>query len=154
MTEVTVTRKCTTCGVRRLLKDFYISKKSRPCRYCQQSAMNARIAEKIAYAQKVKLDAGCADCGLKSPYPEVYDFDHRPGVVKVEKISMMYAGPMWRLVAEIAKCDVLCACCHRIRTVDRKLARGGPGTFGIDHPRRPDPILLDLPPMLDFGWDN
>jgi len=114
--------------------------------------MNARIAGKLAYAQRVKLEAGCMDCGLMSPYPEVYDFDHRPGVDKVRDVSRLYAGSMRDLVAEIAKCDVVCANCHRIRTFDRKSARGGNGQFGIDRPRRRDPILVDLPPMLDFGW--
>jgi hypothetical protein len=79
--------------MRRPLKDFYTkSKKPRACRYCERDQMNARSTHRIAYVQKVKLDAGCMDCGLKSPYPEVYDFDHRPGVVKVRKISMMYQG--------------------------------------------------------------
>ena len=150
MTEVTATRKCTTCGVRRPLKDFYAGKKhGARCRLCQQIDMNARVAQKIAYAQRVKLDAGCMDCGLMSPYPEVYDFDHRPGVNKVRKISMMYAGTMRALVAEIAKCDVVCANCHRIRTVDRKQCRDGFGqTKG---PRRMVLPSVDLDPMFDFG---
>jgi len=150
MDNVTATRRCTTCGVRRPLKDFYKSvKHSRRCRYCTQAQMNARIALKIAYAQQVKLDAGCMDCGLMSPYPEVYDFDHRPGVVKVNKISMLYAGPMRVLVAEIAKCDVVCANCHRIRTVDRKQGREN---FGQDRPRRTMLLPVDLDLMLDFDW--
>lgn len=59
----------------------------------------------------------CADCGGRF-HPVCMDFDHRPGTVKVYSVSaMVVAGYRWELVeAEIAKCDVVCANCHRIRT--------------------------------------
>jgi hypothetical protein len=54
------------------------------------------------------------------------DFDHRPG----EKKCFALANAMGqtrisaeRLRAEIAKCDVVCANCHRIRTYERRKAR-------------------------------
>lgn len=49
------------------------------------------------------------------------DFDHRPGKDKVQKVSTMFAAG-WNLdviLAEISKCDLVCANCHRIRTRDR-----------------------------------
>jgi hypothetical protein len=141
--------------VRRPLKDFYNRKKHvARCRLCQKADIDARIARKLAYAQQIKLEAGCMDCGLMSPYPEVYDFDHRPGVAKVKDVSRLYFGPMHVLVAEIAKCDIVCANCHRIRTTIRKMAAGGNGQLGVDRPRRPIPLPVDLDPMLDFGWDD
>jgi hypothetical protein len=50
------------------------------------------------------------------------DFDHRPGEKKL--FAMGSAGVQVRvslegLLAEIAKCDVVCANCHRIRTYHR-----------------------------------
>src|ERR1035437_547863 len=121
MTEATATRKCNRCGVKRPLKDFYSHRKhARQCRYCQQAYMSARMARNLAYAQQIKMDAGCMDCGLMSPYPQIYDFDHRPGVDKVANVSRLFLANMNVLIAEIAKCDVVCANCHRIRTFTRK----------------------------------
>jgi hypothetical protein len=151
MPEVTVTRRCSGCGLRRPLADFYSGRKNLRCRYCARAYTIARTSRLIAYAQKVKLEAGCMDCGLMSPYPEVYDFDHRPGVTKQNDVSRLYMGSMRDLVAEILKCDVVCSNCHRIRTFDRKKALGSDGTFGVDKPRRPPLPPVDLDPMLDFG---
>jgi len=63
-------------------------------------------------------DVPCMDCGGK--FPSVcMDFDHVRG-----KKSFTIAGVMHykleRLLAEIAKCDVVCANCHRLRTASRK----------------------------------
>jgi len=51
------------------------------------------------------------------------DFDHRPGEVKEFNLAqvMSQSRISWsRLLAEIAKCDVVCANCHRIRTWQRR----------------------------------
>lgn len=61
----------------------------------------------------------CEDCGLVFP-PEAMDFDHRPGEVKVDNCSKI--RNLRALAEEIAKCDVVCACCHRIRTQKRREA--------------------------------
>ena len=71
---------------------------------------------------KIELkDKPCADCRKKYP-PYVMDFDHREGEEKSFLISK-YAGRVSRkrLLAEAAKCDVVCANCHRERTHQRKL---------------------------------
>lgn len=60
------------------------------------------------------------DCALTFPY-YVMDFDHRPDEVKLFNIAE-YARlkpSMAQLEAEIAKCDVICSNCHRIRTYER-----------------------------------
>jgi hypothetical protein len=53
------------------------------------------------------------------------DFDHRPGETKCFNLSIA-AGQTrlsWeKMEAEIAKCDVVCANCHRERTHQRKQA--------------------------------
>jgi hypothetical protein len=60
-------------------------------------------------------DVPCADCGIRYP-SYVMDFDHVRGR-KLGNISLMktYAGSA-KLIAEIAKCDVVCANCHRVRS--------------------------------------
>ena len=56
----------------------------------------------------------CADCGVEYPAC-VMDFDHK-GSEKKFQISNRYVGSLSKLLAEIGKCDVVCANCHRIRT--------------------------------------
>lgn len=56
----------------------------------------------------------CKDCGKSYPY-YVMDFDH----VRGEKRKNLGAVYIWKretLEAEIAKCDLVCSNCHRIRT--------------------------------------
>lgn len=63
----------------------------------------------------------CTDCNISYP-PYVMDFDHRPGVQKIESIAecVKRCWPLSRLLKEIAKCDLVCANCHRERTFTRK----------------------------------
>ena len=71
----------------------------------------------------------CMDCGQVFP-AYVMDFDHRDG--KKSEISVLVnALSVRRLVAEIAKCDVVCANCHRTRTYGER--RGTP----LDRHARP-----------------
>ena len=67
-----------------------------------------------------KEAAGCADCRNKYPH-YVMDFDHvLPG--KIDTVSRMSGSgtSLARLKAEIAKCEVVCSNCHRIRTFTRR----------------------------------
>lgn len=58
----------------------------------------------------------CMDCGNSYP-PCVMDFDHRDPKQKSFTISRTGQGvSRQKLEAEIAKCDIVCANCHRIRT--------------------------------------
>ncbi len=59
----------------------------------------------------------CMDCGKTLP-PHVMDFDHRDPNAKsfslaADKVLLKNRA---LLEAEVAKCDVICANCHRIRT--------------------------------------
>ena len=58
------------------------------------------------------------DCGESFP-TYVMDFDHRPGERKVGIISDLMQGPLDRLFTEMAKCDVVCANCHAVRSAQR-----------------------------------
>jgi hypothetical protein len=59
----------------------------------------------------------CADCGKTYP-PYVMDFDHRDPLTKC--FSLLADKPLLKnrevLLAEVAKCDVVCANCHAERT--------------------------------------
>ena len=60
----------------------------------------------------------CADCHHTFP-PECMDFDHEGS--KRDNVATMVSHGTGRaaILAEIAKCDVVCANCHRIRTKRR-----------------------------------
>jgi len=62
----------------------------------------------------------CADCCRSLP-PTAMDFDHVRGT-KVASVSYLAAKKFsWQTIEdEIAKCDPVCANCHRIRTQSRK----------------------------------
>ena len=62
--------------------------------------------------------APCVDCGRRFP-PFVMDFDHRDPSTKKWDISgkACHVGYSWQEVLfEIEKCDLVCGCCHRLRT--------------------------------------
>lgn len=60
----------------------------------------------------------CFDCGNKFP-TVCMDFDHREGEVKLFNIARLSKSNKNNLMAEISKCDIICANCHRIRTANR-----------------------------------
>ena len=63
----------------------------------------------------------CSDCGGEYP-PYLMDFDHVTGD-KLDDICGMRMRTVERetILAEIAKCEVVCANCHRARTPMRRL---------------------------------
>jgi hypothetical protein len=78
----------------------------------EQKGLRAAIKARL-----VELAGGkCLDC--KGVFPPVcYDFHHRDPSSKLFEISGMrliqWAEP--ELLEELAKCDLLCSNCHRIR---------------------------------------
>lgn len=81
--------------------------------------LGKRYAENIRRLQEIKLERGCMDCGFRA-HPAALDFDHRPGVNKVSEVSKLTLSSWELILAEIAKCDVRCANCHRIITAERR----------------------------------
>jgi hypothetical protein len=68
------------------------------------------------YAQAYKEARPCMDCGQSFPFP-CMDFDHVRGVKKKDVSS---CNTLATVKTEIAKCDVVCANCHRLRTYIRQ----------------------------------
>ena len=66
-----------------------------------------------------KLSRGCADCGYAVDAVAL-DFDHVRGD-KHFNIGSYYACSWDKISAEVAKCEVVCSNCHRIRTRDRRI---------------------------------
>ena len=63
----------------------------------------------------------CTDCNRRFP-PCAMDFDHVRGK-KSRVVSAMRKEPIGTVKREVAKCELVCACCHRIRTHARGYRR-------------------------------
>jgi hypothetical protein len=108
--------------------------RQRHCRKCQAAYRRAHylanrdtyirreVARMASYrdANQVLLLAyllahQCVDCGEADPV--VLDFDHRDPSSKRSEVARLAATKPWtQVLAEIDKCDVRCANCHRRRT--------------------------------------
>lgn len=58
------------------------------------------------------------DCGGRF-HPWVMEFDHREGHKKAMDVSRAIRKSLVVLRREAAKCDLVCANCHRMRTYKR-----------------------------------
>lgn len=63
--------------------------------------------------------APCSDCGARLP-AVCMDWDHRPDETKLRNVGNMVRAKPSVIFAEIAKCDLVCANCHRLRTHSRE----------------------------------
>jgi hypothetical protein len=80
----------------------------------------AALARNKALTDSIKSTTPCTDCGISYP-PFVMDFDHIRD--KDRDVSLLVQAPasLKRLQAEIDKCEVVCANCHRMRTFTRAI---------------------------------
>src|SRR5712664_4689438 len=70
-----------------------------------------RVAKQKSFVNFLKA-APCQDCGNTFP-PECMDFDHVRGDKTTEVSALLGFASLERLQLEIAKCDLVCANCHR-----------------------------------------
>lgn len=131
-----VEKVCVGCGVMFTHRRVYTQGRRKYCTdECCDRAYQVRLKAKIAQigwktfraaqtagkrASKVRefyKSGPCADC--QNFYdPVCMDFDHRPGEIKRFEVSEAISRNfhITVLAAEIAKCDLVCSNCHRIRT--------------------------------------
>lgn len=65
----------------------------------------------------------CTDCGGRFAQCSM-DFDHRDPSQKFARVpSLIGRASLDRILAEAAKCDIVCANCHRLRTFERRTRR-------------------------------
>lgn len=73
-----------------------------------------RKKELIRWFREYKSSLACIRCGEN--HPACLDFHHRNPGEKEIMLSRVIADRAWskeRILEEVAKCDVLCANCHR-----------------------------------------
>lgn len=87
----------------------------------QVTASVAFRQDKRRVMEEIKITRGCTDCGYRS-HPQALVFDHLPGFKKLGTVADFCAsGSMPQMLAEMEKCEVVCANCHAIRTANRRL---------------------------------
>jgi hypothetical protein len=98
-------------------------------RHHERIRLKARAYDKVRRRQVKEWvndikSSPCADCGGVFD-PACMDFDHRPGTTKHRggvAALILETRNRERILAEIAKCDLVCSNCHRLRTKLRNLA--------------------------------
>ena len=87
----------------------------------EQSYIRERMNETTKFVNALKHNGSCKDCKLQHPYWRL-DFDHRGDSDKSNTVSRLKLSKMSkeRILEEIAKCDLVCARCHRLRTWNRQ----------------------------------
>ena len=71
------------------------------------------------YIRELKEKSPCLDCGEYYPY-YVMDFDHVRGRKHKNVMELIPTLSKKKIDEEIAKCEIVCSNCHRIRTHVRK----------------------------------
>lgn len=133
-------KTCTKCQLTLSIEEFYFKKpglRRAICKKCQNanhrswyeanmehvkaraSAANKRIrAELRELVQSLKEKDPCKDCKRRFPY-YVMEYDHISSNKRSEVSNLIGHSSRKTLLDEIAKCDLVCANCHRIRTFSR-----------------------------------
>lgn len=128
---------CCVCGLPKELDQFQKKKRNRDgldnrCKACKREYDNAYYRKKpdrksqIRAANRLKIEENktkvfnyllehpCVECGEDDPV--VLEFDHLEDKKK-DIATMLGSAYSWQsIVAEIRKCQVLCANCHRRKT--------------------------------------
>lgn len=97
--------------------------------YRRQSREKNRKQRGAIYDLLAKIKSEpCGDCGGRFD-PECMDFDHRDASTKKAAVARIVANwPIEEIVLnEVAKCDLVCANCHRLRTKKRRLLKKSDG---------------------------
>ena len=119
-------KTCNRCKLEKPREDFYkISgssyKESWDCRssVCK-SCMSVVTKEKRDLVKKQAVEHlgnKCVDCGLKTEHYEVYDFHHLDPSKKEIAFGASRSRSFSSIKSELDKCVLLCANCHRIKTL-------------------------------------
>ena len=137
-------KRCSRCRQLLPISAFTVNRSRRDglqtnCRDCQRAYLREHYLKNLQYylekahrARKQSVQAmrrllvelksvPCADCGGTFPSCAM-DFDHRPDEVKSFNVGESIQRGRRAMLAEAAKCEIVCANCHRVRTLQRLLA--------------------------------
>lgn len=100
-------------------RTFYVANREAVVARSAVSGTAAR-ARNRAWLRNYLADKACTACGLADP--SILEFDHRHAAKRDSVSRMIHNGlSIATIEVEIAKCDLLCPACHRLRThIDTK----------------------------------
>lgn len=112
---------CKTCGAGFtfiLPWQSYCGSKCRNSSPTKKERTRAYQKKRKELLNKIKTDRGCARCGFNA-HPAALEFNHIYGE-KLFCVSQDAKKAWATLMAEIAKCEVLCSNCHHIHTYEQR----------------------------------
>lgn len=132
-------KRCSKCGIPKEFSDFNKRTSAKDgrqsqCRACNSDNLKDHYDKNKQYyidkAVKTRNDirseiqviksVPCADCGVQYPH-YVMQFDHLPEFEKLFNICTAYLNHgRQEILAEIEKCEVVCANCHAERSWQRQ----------------------------------
>lgn len=108
-------RVCPKCGT---------THSRRACLQCLSDRKYKSYLENTQFLREYKSSHPCTDCKRFFSWV-VMEFDHRDGrQSRLELIAYRVHRSRAKLMEEMAKCDLVCANCHRVRTYDRDMLEG------------------------------
>lgn len=123
-------RNCEVCGEVKRLEDFAsagINNSNKNYRYkCKPCYSKFKVARKAGHRKRFteyKKTMHCISCGNNDH--RVLEFHHRDPTKKEREVSLMMGHAWAKVEEEIAKCDCLCANCHRILHYEERNNRNG-----------------------------
>jgi len=81
---------------------------------------NSNREKKKDIVRQIKESSPCVDCKIYYPY-YVMHFDHLDSSQKIANVNtILQTKALQTALDEIAKCDIVCANCHSVRTWKRQ----------------------------------
>jgi len=128
---------CSKCRVLKPVVEFHRFRSGRQawCKHCRREydaeywrrtrIHRLRLRKKhrrklVAWYRALKEGTPCSDCGGVFHHAAM-QWDHLPGTTKRREVSNMVLTGFRRetILDEIAKCELVCANCHAVRTFNR-----------------------------------
>lgn len=128
-----MTKFCPGCNTNKPLDMFTLRGKDRPgqrqskCKECRNQEINLHKKYISNLVKRWKMYKGCANCGFKAEHSCQLDLDHivPKGSKGNDRQAINTGWSKARLKKELAKCQVLCANCHRLKTYKDGTMFGG-----------------------------
>jgi len=116
--------RCRPCAAARM-REYYRVNHPQRIKNRELCAVNKkiRVARNRAFVNQAKSKP-CTDCNGEFP-PYAMDFDHLDANLKICGVAILSSnGASIEVIEnEIAKCELVCATCHRIRTLQRRTSK-------------------------------